>query len=992
MFRSITMVVLTIVSLGVLPAKSDSPTQQGHESELLGNTRQLIFEGKRSGEGYFSADGSELVFQSEREPSNPFYQIYVMDLETGDVERISPGTGKTTCAWIHPDKRRVLFASTHDDPKAVEKQEAELQLRAEGRQRRYAWDYDEHFELYAFDRSSKVYNRLTNARGYDAEGSYSPDGQWIAFSSNRHAYAGNLSEKERVRLEIDQSYFLDLYIMKADGSGLRRLTEVPGYDGGPFFSPTGSRVCFRRFSESGEIAEIYTIGVDGRDERKLTSIGALSWAPYYHPSGRYLIFTTNRHGFANFELYIVGVDGGEPVRVTNTDGFDGLPVFSPNGRQLAWTSSRTANKKAQIFMADWDHEAALKLLRGQRVARPAGSSANVPAQPATQAAIDAKDLEHYVADLASAKMEGRETGTVGERMATTYVARAFKRLGLEPAGDKGTYFQTFDFVAGVSIGDGCQLQLNGAAETPPLVIDKDWRPLSFSRTGSVSASPIVFAGYGIVAPATDEQAAYDSFADLDVQGKWLLVFRYVPEQASSDRRQYLNRFANLRYKAMLARDKGAAGLIVVSGPNAAVKDQLVKLATDASMTAMSVPAISVTDEVASRLLAGSGTTLRELQDALDREQAVQVADLPKVKLGAHITMKTEKRTGRNVLAWLPCSDSPAATFAGAAKVAPLGHPLIVLGAHVDHLGRGGASSSRARADEVGQVHYGADDNASGVAGILEIAEYLAGQCTSGKLRLKRPVLFAAWSGEELGLLGSAHFVANLQQHAPSKSTPLHQMVGAYVNLDMIGRLEKSLALSGVGSSAIWRSEIEKRNAPVGLPLVLQDDGYAPTDSTSFYLKGVPVLSAFTGAHDDYHTPRDTPETLNYDGMQRISRFVGLVVRGLATADGVPDFVEPKTSAPRGQRANLRVYLGTIPDYATGDEPGVLLSGVSKGGPAEQAGLRGGDRIVKLAGKTIETIYDYTYALDAMQVGKAAEVVVVRDGARVTLTIMPGVRE
>ena len=366
------------------------------EAELLTSTRQLIFEGKRSGESYFSQDGRYLVFQSEREPGNPFYQIYLMDLETGDVERVSPGMGKTTCAWIHPDNDRVMYASTHSDPESETLQQQELDFRASGKERRYAWDYDRNFEIYAYSRSSGDNTRLTFAPGYDAEGSYSPDGEWICFSSNRAAFLEPMTPEDQQRFEIDQSLFLDLYMMRADGTDVRRLTFAKGYDGGPFFSADGTRICWRRFNEEGTQAEIWTMNVDGSDKRQLTTIGAMSWAPYFHPSGEYLIFTTNRHGFANFELYLVDAKGErEPVRVTYTNGFDGLPVFSPDGGKLAFTSVRTEDRKAQVFLADWNHEAALRKLRGSpaRGATTQQAGAQAHGEPSQSTArITAREL------------------------------------------------------------------------------------------------------------------------------------------------------------------------------------------------------------------------------------------------------------------------------------------------------------------------------------------------------------------------------------------------------------------------------------------------------------------------------------------------------------------------------------------------------------------------------------------------------------------------
>ena len=209
---------------------------------------------------------------------------------------------------------------------------------------------------------------------------------------------------------------------------------------------------------------------------------------------------------------------------------------------------------------------------------------------------------------------------------------------------------------------------------------------------------------------------------------------------------------------------------------------------------------------------------------------------------------------------------------------------------------------------------------------------------------------------------------------------------------MVGRLKSNLVLQGIGSSSIWRGEIERRNVPVGLPLTLQEDSHLPTDASSFYMKGVPILSAFTGSHGEYHTPRDTPDRLNYDGAVKIAQLMGLITRSVAMRNDAPDYIE-QTAPKDGQpRAMLRAYLGTIPDYAQADIKGVKLSGVSKGGPAAKGGVAGGDVIVKLAGKKIENIYDYTYAIEALKIGEEVEIVVKRGEKQVTLKVTPGSRE
>jgi Tol biopolymer transport system component len=357
------MVAMVLVGAAVASIAAEQAADATAERQFLSRVRRLTVEGRRAGEGYWSPDGKRLVFQSEREPGNPFYQIYTVDLTTGDTVRISPGMGKTTCAFFRPGTDQILFSSTHHDPSSKKLQDDELAFRASGKERRYSWDYDPEMEVYAFSEKTKELRRLTNARGYDAEASYSPDGQWIVFSSMRDAYNRSLSEAEKKQLDVDPSFFGEIYIMRADGSGQRRLTNVNGYDGGPFFSPDGKRIVWRRFDEQGLIADVWTMNLDGSDQRQVTNFKAMSWAPYIHPSGEYLLFASNKLGFENFEVFMVDVAGTkEPVRITYSDGFDGLPVPSPDGTQMAWTSSRGGGREGQIFLAQWNHQAALNAL------------------------------------------------------------------------------------------------------------------------------------------------------------------------------------------------------------------------------------------------------------------------------------------------------------------------------------------------------------------------------------------------------------------------------------------------------------------------------------------------------------------------------------------------------------------------------------------------------------------------------------------------------
>ena len=942
-------------------------TESG-EAQFLSNARQLILEGNRSGEGYFSPDGKMLIFQSEREPGNPFYQIYTLDFENGDIHRVSPGIGKTTCSFFQPGTNRVLFASTHLDPQAGQKQKEELALRASGKTRRYAWNYDDQMDIFSANRDGSGLKRLTTAPGYDAEGAFSPDGRKIVFTSLRGAYPlDKLSPEDRKKFDADPSYFGDIYIMDADGSHQKRITSTPGYDGGPFFSPDGKRIIWRHFS-SDTVADIYTMKTDGSDIRRITDFGVMSWSPYYHPSGRYIIFASNKLGFSNFELYITDAEGKhEPVRITYTDGFDSLPVFSPDGKKLAWTSGRTADHKSQIFIADWNDEAALAAIE-QSPLRTVPATTTIPVATPTSAAITAQDLHSHVAFLADGALQGRMTGSPGAALAAQYIAGQLQTAGLKPL--SGTSFlQPFEFSAGVKVvADQNRLAVIADGTSKEFRIEQDFRPLSFSADGSVEGE-VVFAGYGLSVPGENGKG-YDSYSGLDVKNKIVLVLRYVPENVSPPRRAELNRYAGLRYKATIARNHGAKALLVVTGPNSPNPGELAPLAFDSSLSGSGIVAASISSDVVNALLAASGKDLKTLQTALDDENP-QAADIrfvpPKTKINLAVALEHIKKTDNNVIAWLPPARGKSKEY-------------VMLGAHYDHLGLGETGSLAVKGEEH-QIHPGADDNASGVATVLEIAAALAAERRAHPEKFTRGVAFALWSGEELGLIGSANY-------AEHPLLPLTDEI-AYINFDMVGRLrENKLMLQGIGSSSVWRKLIEKRNVAAGFNVVLQDDPYLPTDTTSFYPKNVPVLAFFTGSHENYHRPTDKTDTLNYEGTERIAKFAEQLTLDLVHSPQRPDYLKVDYAQPAiGGRESLRAYLGTVPDYAA-EVQGVRLSGTRGGSPADKAGFKPGDVIVEFAGQKITNIYDYTYALDAVKIGVPVKAAVLRDGKRVEITVTP----
>ncbi len=955
----------------------------------LSAVRQLTYDGRRSGEGYFSPDGKSLIFQSERDTANPFYQIFILDLESGNSHRVSPGIGKTTCGFFQPDSNRVLFASTHHDPEAATKQKAELAFRASGKKRRYSWDYDEAMDIFSAARDGSNLRQLTAAPGYDAEGAYSPDGTQIVFCSLRDAYPlSALSPAEQKRFDIDPAYFGEIYLMDADGSRPRRLTLHPGYDGGPFFTPDGRRIVWRRFDETGLIADIFTMRTDGSDVRQLTDFQSMAWAPYFHPSGDYVIFTANKFGFENFELFLTDRDGRrEPVRITFTDGFDGLPVFSQDGDSLCWTSNRNAHGQSQLYLARWDHAAALQALEAAPLRRQEGAQVAVPVDAervpllpppiaALSPAIQPSDHRAHVSYLASDTLEGRQTGSAGIRAAADYATSLFEQAGLLGIGLPPRYTHAFEFTKRIeTAGEGNWLRAESkgqAAFEKAFEVGQDFRPLPFTGNGEFSGR-LVFAGYGLSVPG-ELGEGYNSYAGLNVSNKIVLALRYVPEDVSLERRQVLNRYAGLRYKAMIAREHGAGGILIVTGPNSPNAGELIRHSFDSSLAGSDILAASISGETANHLLSPAHRDLKTLQTALDRENphAEGGFEIPGITVALGARVKSVKGKDDNIAAFLPPGSAEAA------------NEYVIVGAHYDHLGRGRTSSLQ-RKGEKDAIHNGADDNASGVSLVLELAASLAARQEAEPADFRRGVLFALWSGEEIGLIGSSNFA---EEHAPALGRAV-----AYLNFDMIGRLkENRLVLQGVGSSTAWPRLIERKNVSAGFSLVLQDDPYLPTDATVFYSREIPILNFFTGSHEDYHRPSDTADKLNYDGLARISRFAEQLVLELVHQDQTPDYVKvERTKNSGGSREATRAYLGTIPDYAT-EVQGVKLSGVSGGGPADRAGLQGGDIIMRFAGRKIANIYDYTYAIDAVKIGKPVKIVIQRKGKTIELEIIPEARK
>ncbi|AGH95523.1 M28 family peptidase [Pseudobdellovibrio exovorus] len=961
------VLAITLSTIEVLAQNTSKPLFIDKPNTLITNSKQLTFVGSRSGEGYFSADGKKMVYQSEREEGNPFYQIFLLDLASGKSSRISTGKGMTTCAWLHPNGKKAMWSSTHLDPKIAEKVKAEYTERAQPVKKRYSWNYDDQYDIFESDLSGKNIKRLTKELGYDAEGSYSPDGKWIAFASNRSFYTDELTAEEKKIAEQDPSYMMEIYIMKSDGSQVKRLTHARGYDGGPFFSADGKKITWRRFTPDGNRAEIYTMNVDGSEQQSVTRLNAMSWAPFYHPSGEYIIFGSSILGYANFELFIVDANGqGIPIRVTFADGFDGLPTFTPDGKKISWTH-RNEKGESQIYLADWDHEQALKLVIENR---PLNKSA-LHLSPE----ISADDTKQIVDYLASEELKGRMTGSEEERLYTDQIVNLFKQWGLVPVFGN-SFIQSFEFTSSVIATENNSIEFKGRLEAN-LKRGEDYQVISYSRSGDFNAAPVVFAGYGIKAPATDKLTAFDSYKNLDVKDKWVILLDHLPIGSNKELNQHLLIYSRPQHKVTVAKNQQAAGVIFVTDVG------LKNLKFEGSISENTLPVIKISTKAFNRLLSASDAKVKnysQLEQSFSTGKLTEGFSLSSQYISAKIGLQQQRSTGRNIVGKiLPAVKS---------KKTP---KSVIIGAHGDHLGQGtGIDSSLATATDKSDIHYGADDNASGVSGILELAHYYS--LDAQKKQLKKPVYFAVWSGEEIGVLGSAHFTKSWKKQT---GRDFNQDFEASLNMDMIGRLRDKLQVQGTGSAKEWAGLSEEVALVTGVPLTLTSDPYLPTDAMSFYLAEIPSISFTTGSHEEYHTPRDTAQTINHSGLVRVIDVVRVFTSKLAHFNSqIVNYahVSGNSGSGGGGSRNFRIYLGTIPDYSQEGVKGVKISGASKDSPAEKAGLKAGDVIIEFNNINIENLYDYVYALQSAKPDLAVTMGVVRQGKKLELNITPVLKE
>lgn len=570
--------------------------------------------------------------------------------------------------------------------------------------------------------------------------------------------------------------------------------------------------------------------------------------------------------------------------------------------------------------------------------------------------INAELVAHHVRVLASDAMEGRGIGTKGIDAAAQYIAEEMERSGLRPGGIDGTWFQPFEMTVGVQVGTNNALAISSAeGARTPVTFDRDWRPLPFSESGTLEA-PVVFAGYGITAP----ELGWDDYAGLEAKGKFVLVLRHEPGEKDPHTKfggSDLTRYSELRVKAINARVHGAAGLILVNDSSAhpGDADTLVKVAPEGDASFAGVVAIHLTRAAADRLLLPSGTNIDRLEKSVAEKPASRAVE--KTSASVTVDLLKTKKPVKNVIGILKGVD------------AAMSQEAIVVGAHYDHLGFGGRDSLDP--DKTGQVHNGADDNASGVAAMLAVARHL-GKHPDGPPR--RSIVFMAFTAEEAGLGGSSWFVNH-------PTWPLEK-IDTMLNMDMVGRmLASKLVVFGADTATEFGKILEDSNVDK-LVLTAKGDGYGPSDQTAFYSKNIPVLHFFTGAHADYHRTTDDSDKINAEGLAAVARLVARVAGAIADRDNRVTFVESRNIAHAqgsvgSAGGGYGAYFGSIPDFTESEAAGVAITGVRAESPADKAGLTGGDRIVKFGEVTINNLYDLSFALKKYKPGDEVEVAFVR---------------
>ncbi|HME33402.1 MAG TPA: M28 family peptidase [Terriglobales bacterium] len=581
---------------------------------------------------------------------------------------------------------------------------------------------------------------------------------------------------------------------------------------------------------------------------------------------------------------------------------------------------------------------------------------------ATTPSVGPADPKLYLNDiktLAAPDMEGRGAGTKGLAKASKYLEHRYKSLGLQPAGTNG-YLQPFTVTTGATLKSDNSLTEEVGGKKQALVLNQDFVPASFSSCGTITGSA-VFVGYG----ASADEFQYDDYSGLDVKDKIVMVLRYEPEIfGEKSGHQGLTQHSQLITKAINARNHGAKAVIFINGKlGDGEEDLLMRFGSVSGPQDVGIMLLQVKNAVAESWFQAAGKSLPDVQQQINHMGKPASFAFPQtVQLSLKVDIEATHARVNNVLAYLPGKTSE----------------YIIIGAHYDHLGRGDSNSLAP--SQIGQIHPGADDNASGTAGVLELARLFAPM----KGQLDRGILFASFSGEELGLLGSAEWVKE-------PTLPLDKCV-AMLNMDMIGRIKDSkVYIGGVGTGSTFKSILEQaqKQSKSNFKIEYSAGGYSASDHTSFVAKKIPVLFFFSGLHSDYHKPSDTWDKINAPSAADLLDMVADVMLQLASAPSPPVFVTVVEDKPiggiSGGGGGYGPYFGSIPDFGEVKD-GVRFSDVRPGSPAAKAGLRAGDILVQFGDKPIHNLYDFTDALRRSKVGEVVEVKVLRDGKPITASV------
>jgi aminopeptidase YwaD len=560
-------------------------------------------------------------------------------------------------------------------------------------------------------------------------------------------------------------------------------------------------------------------------------------------------------------------------------------------------------------------------------------------------------VRDHIDYLASESLKGRKTGTPETLLAAEYIREQFHTSGLKLLSDNG--FQHFDVVTGIALGEKNILEIDGQS----LTSGEDFTPLPFSKNGNLSAR-VVFAGYGFDISGDDFR--WNDYKNADVTGKWAILLRGAPQtETGSDN---FSGSTDERFKVMIAQDNGAAGVIFISGEKLDKDDELLPLSYDRSPAASGIPVIHLKRSIADQFLSDDEMQIATLEENIIQNMEPNSFELS-VTITANVDLKKEHVTAQNVVAMIEGSDPD------------IHDQYLVIGAHYDHLGMGGQGSGSRTPDTLA-VHYGADDNASGVAGMIELARYFSSLDEAPA----RSIVFAAFDAEEMGLIGSRHFV----------NEPLIDLekVTAMINFDMIGRLRdnNTILVGGTGTSSETEAILDRLTEKYPLTLNYAQEGFGPSDHASFYSKDIPVIFISTGAHADYHTPRDHPSGINAEGMVSVLDFCAGLVDRLSNRDEMLTFQEAGPSSRTDHRYSFKVTLGIMPDMTSSGSDGLRVDAVRPGAPAASGGMQKGDIITAIDGNPVGNIYDYMGRLKNLEPGQMITVDVLRNGETEVLII------